>query len=104
MQLTDVHLLSDVGGRGVTLTWTVTYVAGFISVMVLLLSASGIHALMSCKMAMARTRLGGELVARSIASENHRTASRASRNCGNVMSSFNFSKTTSTRRPTFASV
>ena len=30
--------------------------------------------------------------------------SRASRNCGNVMSSFSGSKTTSTRRPTFASV
>src|SRR5712692_2362232 len=28
----------------------------------------------------------------------------ARRNCGSVMSSFSFSKTTSTRRPTFASV
>jgi ABC-type antimicrobial peptide transport system permease subunit len=47
MQLTDVHLLSDVRSRGATLTWTVTYVAGFICFLVLLLSASGIHALMS---------------------------------------------------------
>jgi putative ABC transport system permease protein len=47
MQLTDVQLLTDVGGRGATLTWTVTYVAGVISLLVLLLSASGIHALMS---------------------------------------------------------
>jgi len=32
------------------------------------------------------------------------SVSRAGRNCGNVMSSFSGSKTTSTRRPTFASV
>jgi hypothetical protein len=47
MQLTDVRLLRDVGGRGATLTWTVTYVIGVVSLLVLLLSASGIHALMS---------------------------------------------------------
>ncbi len=47
MQLTDVRRLTDVGGRGATLTWTVTYVAGVVSFLVLLLSASGIHALMS---------------------------------------------------------
>jgi hypothetical protein len=58
MQLTDVHLLSDVGGRGATLTWTVTYVAGFISFLVLLLSASGIHALMSFIVARRTREIG----------------------------------------------
>ena len=47
MQLTDVRLLSDAGGRGATLTRAVTCVAGVVSLLVLLLSASGIHALMS---------------------------------------------------------
>jgi putative ABC transport system permease protein len=47
MQLTGMQRLSDVGGRGRTLTWTATYVAGVVSFLVLLLSASGIHALMS---------------------------------------------------------
>ena len=58
MQLTDVHLLSDVGGRGATLTWTVTSVAGFISFLVLLLSASGIHALMSFIVARRTREIG----------------------------------------------
>jgi predicted permease len=58
MQLTDVRLLSDVSGRGATLTWTVTYVAGFISFMVLLLSASGIHALMSFIVARRTREIG----------------------------------------------
>jgi hypothetical protein len=58
MQLTDVKLLSDVGGRGATLTWTVTYVAGFISFLVLLLSASGIHALMSFIVARRTREIG----------------------------------------------
>jgi predicted permease len=58
MQLTDVRLLSDAGGRGATLTWTVTYVAGFISVLVLLLSASGIHALMSFNVARRTREIG----------------------------------------------
>jgi len=58
MQLTDVHLLSDVGGRGATITWTVTYVAGFISFLVLLLSASGIHALMSFIVARRTREIG----------------------------------------------
>lgn len=47
MQLTDVQRLTDVGGRGATLTWAVTSVAGTVSFLVLLLSASGVHALMS---------------------------------------------------------
>jgi predicted permease len=58
MQLTDVRLLTDAGGRGATLTWTVTYIAGFISVLVLLLSASGIHALMSFIVARRTREIG----------------------------------------------
>ncbi len=58
MQSTDVHLLSDAGGRGATLTWTVTYVAGVVSFLVLLLSASGIHALMSFIVARRTREIG----------------------------------------------
>ena len=47
MQLTDVQLLSDVGGRGATITRTVAYLATVVSFLVLVLSASGIHALMA---------------------------------------------------------
>jgi putative ABC transport system permease protein len=50
--------LPRVGGRGATLTWTVTYVAGFISFLVLLLSASGIHALMSFLVARRTREIG----------------------------------------------
>ena len=58
MQLTDVGLLSDVGGRGAALTWTVTYVVGLVSLLVLLLSASGIHALMSFIVARRTREIG----------------------------------------------
>jgi putative ABC transport system permease protein len=58
MQLTDVRLLTDVGGRGATLTWTVTYVAGIVSLLVLLLSVSGIHALMSFLVARRTREIG----------------------------------------------
>ena len=58
MQLTDVRLMSDAGGRGATLTWTVTYVVGFISFLVLVLSASGIHALMSFIVARRTREIG----------------------------------------------
>lgn len=58
MQLTDVRLLSDAGGRGATLTWTVTYVVGVVSLLVLLLSASGIHALMSFIVARRTREIG----------------------------------------------
>jgi hypothetical protein len=58
MQLTDVRRMSDLGGRGATLTWTVTYVAGFIAFLVLLLSASGIHALMSFIVARRTREIG----------------------------------------------
>ena len=58
MQLSDVRLLSDVGGLGATLTWTVTSVVVFVSLMVLLLSASGIHALMSVIVARRTREIG----------------------------------------------
>jgi len=58
MQLTDVRPMIDVGGRGATLTWTVTYVAGVVSFLVLALSASGIHALMSFIVARRTREIG----------------------------------------------
>ena len=58
MQLTDVRLLSDVGGPGRELTWTVTSVVGLVSLLVLLLSASGIHALMSFIVARRTREIG----------------------------------------------
>ncbi len=45
IQLTNVHGLADVGGAA--LSWTLTGVAWLISFIVLLLSATGIHSLMS---------------------------------------------------------
>lgn len=58
MQLTDVQRLTDVGGRGALLTRTVTYVAMVVSFLVLLLSASGIHALMSFIVARRTREIG----------------------------------------------
>jgi putative ABC transport system permease protein len=58
MQLTDVQRLTHVGGRGAMLTWTLTYVAGVVSFLVLLLSASGIHALMSFIVARRTREIG----------------------------------------------
>jgi hypothetical protein len=62
MQLTNMQRLSDVGGIGATLTWAVTSAVVFVSFMVLLLSAFGIHALMSFIVAR-RTREIGVRVA-----------------------------------------
>jgi putative ABC transport system permease protein len=58
MQLTDVQRMDEAGGRGATLTWTVAYVAGVISFLVLLLSASGIHALLSFIVARRTREIG----------------------------------------------
>ena len=58
MQLTDVRLLSEAGGRAAALTWTAAYVAGAVSLLVLLLSASGIHALMSFIVARRTREIG----------------------------------------------
>ena len=58
MQLTDVRRLGDIGGIGATLTWTVASAAVLVSLMVLLLSASGIHALMSFIVARRTREIG----------------------------------------------
>ena len=58
MQLTDVRLLSDAGGRAAQLTWAVTTAVGLVSLLVLLLSASGIHALMSFIVARRTREIG----------------------------------------------
>ena len=57
MQMADVRLLSD-SGRGATLTWAVTSAVGVVSLLVLLLSASGIHALMSLIVARRTREIG----------------------------------------------
>jgi hypothetical protein len=58
MQLTDVKRLSDVSNLGATLTWMVTSVVVFVSFLVLVLSASGIHALMSFIVARGTREIG----------------------------------------------
>ena len=47
VRLTDVQPLTQVGGGEARLNWTLTWVAWLVSFIVLLLSATGIHALMS---------------------------------------------------------
>jgi putative ABC transport system permease protein len=47
IQLTDVQPLTDVGGGEAKTNWTLTWVAWVVSLIVLMLSATGIHALMS---------------------------------------------------------
>jgi putative ABC transport system permease protein len=47
IRLTDVQPLTDIGGNEAKLNWTLTWVAWLISSIVLLLSATGIHSLMS---------------------------------------------------------
>lgn len=47
LRLTSVHLLSEAGGGEAEINWALTGVAWLVSFIVLLLSASGIHALMS---------------------------------------------------------
>jgi predicted permease len=47
IRLTDVQPLTDVGGGEAKMNWTLTWVAWLVSFVVLVLSATGIHALMS---------------------------------------------------------
>jgi len=47
IRLTDVQPLTDIGGGEAKMNWTLTWVAWLVSSIVLLLSATGIHALMS---------------------------------------------------------
>lgn len=47
IRLSDVQPLTDIGGSEAKLNWTLTWVAWLVSSIVLLLSATGIHALMS---------------------------------------------------------
>jgi len=58
IRLTDIQPLSQVGGSEATINWTLTAVAWFISFVVLLLSASGIHSLMSFTVARRTREIG----------------------------------------------
>jgi predicted permease len=58
IRLTDVQLLTDVGGGEAAINWTLTAVAWLISLVVLLLSATGIHALMSFTVARRTREIG----------------------------------------------
>jgi hypothetical protein len=58
IRLTDVQPLADVGGSEATINWALTGVAGLISLIVLLLSATGIHALMSFTVARRTREIG----------------------------------------------
>jgi predicted permease len=58
IRLTDVQPLTDVGGSEAAINWTLTAVAWLISFVVLLLSATGIHALMSFTVARRTREIG----------------------------------------------
>ena len=58
IQLTDVQPLAQVGGREATMNLTLTAVAWLIGFIVLLLSATGIHALMSFTVARRTREIG----------------------------------------------
>jgi cell division protein FtsX len=58
IRLTDVQLLAQVGGAEATTNWALTGVAWLISFIVLLLSATGIHALMSFTVARRTREIG----------------------------------------------
>jgi cell division protein FtsX len=55
IRLTNVQPLAHVGGEEARINWALTWVAWVVSVVVLLLSATGIHSLMSFTVAR-RTR------------------------------------------------
>ncbi len=58
IRLTDVQLLTHVGGGEAKMNWALTAVAWLISFIVLLLSATGIHALMSFTVARRTREIG----------------------------------------------
>jgi hypothetical protein len=58
IRLTDIQPLTDVGGGEATINWTLTAVAWLVSFVVLLLSATGIHALMSFTVARRTREIG----------------------------------------------
>jgi predicted permease len=58
IRLTDVQGLADVGGGEASLNWALTAVAWLISFIVLLLSATGIHSLMSFTVARRTREIG----------------------------------------------
>ena len=58
IRLTDVQPLADIGGSEATANWALTSVAWLVSFIVLLLSATGIHALMSFTVARRTREIG----------------------------------------------
>jgi ABC-type antimicrobial peptide transport system permease subunit len=58
IRLTDVQPLTTVGGGEATANWALTSVAWLISFIVLLLSATGIHSLMSFRVARRTREIG----------------------------------------------
>lgn len=58
IRLTDVQGLAKVGGGEAKINWTLTWVAWLVSFIVLLLSATGIHALMSFTVARRTREIG----------------------------------------------
>lgn len=58
IRLTDVQPLTNVGGGEATMNWALTSVAWLVSFIVLLLSATGIHALMSFTVARRTREIG----------------------------------------------
>ncbi len=58
IRLTDVQPLTEIGGGEAKSNWALTYVAWLVSFIVLLLSATGIHALMSFTVARRTREIG----------------------------------------------